>query len=175
MSYRTRICISRRWSGQRKSMTSVNRVKAGVKTDVEVLFTVREVSCTHGPASAEIRRVAVASSRNVMQAFELRPSARARWSADGRRPVPPVTAGVYTQPGRERPHSGRPLAFRPASAGVAHVPAMSKSLQLNSARDGGVECTRDRARIRPQKRRDIVAALWAGSHVISLQGSERCR
>ena len=150
-------------------------VKVGVKTDEQVLFTVREVSrITSQPGAATARVVAVAC-RDVRQAFGLRHSARARWSADGRRPVPPVTAGVLRQPGRERPHSMRPLGSRAASAGVAHVPAVCTDFRPHSARDGGVKCTRDRARFRRTRRRASSPRFGRTSLSIPLQGSERCR
>src|SRR5438309_5365953 len=55
------------------------------------------------------------------QTRELRPTASARWSADGRRPVPPVTAGVFMQPDVSDPTlKGRWPLDRPP-LGVAHV------------------------------------------------------
>jgi hypothetical protein len=167
MSCLIRICTFHRWLGRHEERPMrVLRVKVGVKTDEEVLFTSGELSGTAAQPVADVGRVVGVACRHVTQAFGFRHSARARRSADGRRCLPAVTAEVIRQPGRERPHSPRPLASRTASAEVAHVPAACTDFRPHSARDGGVTCTRDRARFRRTRRR-VVAALWADINVNS--------
>src|SRR5438045_8445191 len=52
-----------------------------------------------------------------------------------RRSVPLVSAGVSTQPGRERPHAARPEGVPRLREGAAHVPAADIQLSSRWARD----------------------------------------
>jgi hypothetical protein len=61
----------------------------------------------------------------------------------GRRFMPPCEPSAGTQPGRERPHSPRPVGRPSAGPGVAHVPAASIGSTADSARHRLVPCTCD--------------------------------
>jgi hypothetical protein len=61
----------------------------------------------------------------------------------GWRSMPPVSAGLSTQPGRERPHAARPEAGARLRGGVAHVPAADVRSSRRSARECLVLSTND--------------------------------
>lgn len=124
MSYLMGIWTSPPWLARPEPAPArVRGVKTGLKTGEGALFTLDEFSRTRQQAWADGVTVVAKGGCYVQQALELRRMGRARATPDGRRGVLPVTAGGFTQPGRERPHPGGPLAVSPASAGVAHVPA----------------------------------------------------
>jgi hypothetical protein len=61
----------------------------------------------------------------------------------GWRSMPPVSAGLSTQPGRERPHAARPDIVPRRLDGVAHIPAADVSSSPHSARECLVLSTND--------------------------------
>ena len=72
----------------------------------------------------------------------------------GRRFLPPREPSAGMQPGRERPHSPRPVGGPSPGLGVAHVPAASTRSLTDSARHPLVLCTGD---VRPTFTVPIVA------------------
>ena len=65
------------------------------------------------------------------------------------RSVPLVSAGVSTQPGRERPHEARPEGVPRLLEGVAHVPAADIQLSSRWSRDRLVPSTSDSRPVSP--------------------------